>query len=346
VRVAVLGGTGFIGGYVVRALVEDGHDVTVFHRGIDETDLPPSVRHLHGSFDRLAWYRDTFQRQKPDVVLDMVPYIDKGGHGITHLRGIAQRAVVISSGDVYRAFGRLWRSEPGPPDPVPLREDSPLRTLPAPDGKGEDDFDNLDVERAALADEALPATILRLPATHGPGDRQHRLARYLRSMREGRAAIVLAEAHARWRWSRGYVENVAAAVALAVGDERGTGRIYNVAAEPAVSEADWIRSIANLTGWKGEVRIVPDSDLPLARQRPFDFTQHLEVDTTSIRSDLGFREIVDDTEGLRRTIDWELQTLDNVPELRLDYAAEDEALKAALGGDHSRTVAQAPQRPR
>jgi nucleoside-diphosphate-sugar epimerase len=326
VRVVVLGGTGFIGGYVVGALVANGHEVTVFHRGISERDLPRSVRHIHAPFARIGDYRDELRQQRPDVVLDMVPYVDKGGHGITQLRGVATRAVVISSGDVYRAFGRLWLSEPGPPDPVPLTEHSPLRALPAPDGRSEDDFDNLEAERAALADRVLPATILRLPATHGPGDTQHRLARYLRAMTDGRRAIVLGVTQARWRWSRGYVENVAAAIALAVGDERATGRIYNVAAQQTLSEADWIRSIGNSAGWQGEVLVIPDEDLPGALQSPFDFTQHLELDTTAIRSELGFRESVDETEGLRHTIAWELSTLHEVPDHQLPYSAEDEVL--------------------
>jgi nucleoside-diphosphate-sugar epimerase len=279
VRVVVLGGTGFIGGYVVQALVRNGHDVAVFHRGVDEPDLPSSVRHIHGRFDRLADYGSEFRRLRPDVVLDMVPYINKDGHGISHFRAIAERAVVISSGDVYRAFGRLWKSEPGPPDLVPLREDAPLRSLGAPDGLGEDEFDNLEAERAALAEAPLAATILRLPATHGPGDAQHRLARYVRAMEDRRPAIVLGETHARWRWSRGYVENVAAAIALAVGDTRATGRIYNVAAATAVSEAEWIRAMAKITAWRGEVRVVRDERLPVALRDRFDFTQHLVVDT-------------------------------------------------------------------
>jgi nucleoside-diphosphate-sugar epimerase len=328
VRILVLGGTGFIGSYVVRALADGGFDVTVFHRGGNEPRLTPDLRHLHGSFERLADFRPAFRKLRPEVVLDMVPYIDKGGHGIAHLRGIAERAIVVSSGDVYRAFARLWQSEPGPPDPVPLTEDAPLRAVPAPDGKGEDDFDNLEAERAALADPALAPTILRLPATHGPGDGQHRLARYVRAMADARPAIVLGQAQAEWRWSRGYVENVAAAIALAAHDERARGRIYNVGAEPALTEVEWVRMIAGVTGWAGEVRVVPDDRLPETLRHRFDFAQHLALDTTRIRSELGYREKVDEAEGVRRTVEWELSTLDDVPELRLDYAAEDEALRA------------------
>jgi nucleoside-diphosphate-sugar epimerase len=326
-RVAVLGGTGFIGAFVVRRLVEDGHEVMIFHRGGDEPNLPETVRHVHAEFVRLGDYRDDFARWGPEVVLDMVPYLDKGGHGFAHFRGIARRAVVISSCDVYRAFARLWKSEPGPPDPVPLTEQSPLRALPAPDATStEDDFDNLDAEQAAHADTALPCTILRLSATYGPGDKQHRLARYLRAMRDGRPAIVLGTAHAQWRWSRGYVENVAAAIALAVNDDRAAGKTYNVAADPALSETDWIRAIANITGWSGEVRVLADADVPPALKRPFDWTQHLQTSTARIRTELGFRETVDTNEGLQRTIEWELLTLDAVPELTLDYTAEDQAL--------------------
>ena len=316
----------------MRSLIQHDHDVTVFHRGGDEPDLPPSVRHIHAQFDRLPDYRDELRRQKPDVVLDMVPYLDKRGHGTAHFRGVAERAVVISSGDVYRAFARLWKSEPGAPDPVPLREDSPLRGLRAPDGNpAAGAFDNLDVESAALADPTLPATVLRLPATHGPGDRQHRLARYVRAMRDGRDAIVLGETYAKWRWSRGYVENVATAIALVVGDERAQRRIYNVGAEPVLSEADWVRAIGGAAGWQGELRVVADEQLPASLRQPLDFEQHLELDTTAIRSELGFRETVDETEGLRRTIDWELETLHEVPDLRLEYGAEDEALSGRLG---------------
>ena len=43
------------------------------------------------------------------------------------VRGIAGRVVALSSGDVYRAYGLLHGTEVGPPQPVPIAEDAPLR---------------------------------------------------------------------------------------------------------------------------------------------------------------------------------------------------------------------------
>jgi len=327
-KVVVLGGTGFIGSHVVRQLAEREHQVTIVHRGESEIDLPAGVHHVHIPFADLSEERVGMGVQGVDVVLDMVPCLDKGGHGVLHFRETADRAVVITSGDVYRAFGRLWRSEPGPPDPVPLTEGSPLRSRPAADAGGADfPYDNVDVEQAVSVDERLPVTILRLPATHGPGDPQHRLFRYVRRMDDRRPFIVLEERHARWRWAHGYVENVAAAITLAVENGNASGRIYNIAERTTYTEADWVRRIGESVGWVGEVVAVPERVLPERLRQPFDFAQQYNVDSTRIRRELGYREPVSEDEALRRTIEWERRNPpDRVDDA--DYEAEDEAFEA------------------
>ncbi len=45
-NVLVIGGTGFIGPHVIRALVEQGRQVTVLHRGVTQTTLPAGVKYL------------------------------------------------------------------------------------------------------------------------------------------------------------------------------------------------------------------------------------------------------------------------------------------------------------
>jgi 2'-hydroxyisoflavone reductase len=50
-RVLILGGTGFIGPYFVRAAVARGYSVSVFNRGRSHAALPPSVERLVGDRD-------------------------------------------------------------------------------------------------------------------------------------------------------------------------------------------------------------------------------------------------------------------------------------------------------
>ncbi|TML12618.1 MAG: NAD-dependent epimerase/dehydratase family protein [Actinobacteria bacterium] len=91
-RFVVLGGTRFIGPHLVRALAGAGHEVTVFHRGETEAELPSSVRHVYGDFGDLEQRLPELRHPAPDVVIDMVPFIAKsGGHGVMHFKGFAGR---------------------------------------------------------------------------------------------------------------------------------------------------------------------------------------------------------------------------------------------------------------
>jgi nucleoside-diphosphate-sugar epimerase len=321
-RFLVLGGTQFIGPHVVRHLAGGGHELTVFHRGQTEKELPEGVRHVHGDFGDLEARLPELRASGLDAVIDMVPWIAKSGRqGVMWFKGIARRGLVVTSGDVYRAFGRLWRSEPGPPDPVPLTEDSPLRKKSAPDRGRPVDFDNIETEDLVTCDPDLPVTVLRLPATYGPGDLQHRLYGYVRRMDDQRPVIVLDERLAGWRWSRGYVEDVAGAIALAAVDERASGRVYNVAQPEAFSEEDWVRLIAHAHGWEGQLVAVPGDALPDALRWDFDTTQQYDMDSSRIRAELGYAEQIPLSEGLRRTIEWERAS--PPVETDLDYEAED-----------------------
>ncbi len=308
-RIFAIGGTRFVGPPVVRRLVDLGHDVTIFHRGETEADLPQGVEHIHGDRARLAGHATALRRLAPDVVLDLTAYSEKDARSVVEVaRGCADRLVVVSSQDVYRAYGRFHGTEDGPLEPLPVTEDSPLRSQLFPyrgQISGLDDYEKILVERAAAAAPELPATILRLPAVYGEGDYQHRLALELRRMDGGRPEILLDERLARWRWTRAYVENAASAIVLAVTDGRAAGRIYNVG-DDALTYVGWVRAIGDAAGWSGEIRTAPPERLPASlRPPPGDYDQHLVADTTRIRRELGYREVVSREDGLRRAVAWE-----------------------------------------
>jgi nucleoside-diphosphate-sugar epimerase len=332
-RILIIGGTRFIGPCVVRNLIDAGHDVTLFHRGETKADNAYAVQQIYGDRRDLPSFAAEFKAAAPDVVLDMIPYTEEEARVLMRvLKGVAGRVVAISSADVYRAYGRLLRHESGEPGPTPLNEDAPLRERLYPYREravGPDDFkyhyDKILVERVVMSDAALPGTILRLPAVYGPNDPQHRLFDYLKRMDDNRPCILLEATQSRWRWTRGYVENTASAIALAVTNERAANRIYNVGEMDALAEAEWIQSIGLAAGWNGEVVTLSKDSLPA--QIDEDYRHHLTTDTSRIRAELGYKERISREEALRQTIDWErANPPTQVNPAQFDYAAEDAVL--------------------
>jgi len=338
-RILVIGGSGFIGRHLVGELGRRGHSVAVFHRGGTHPDLP--AEHILGDRRELATLRP-----KADVVIDLI--LSSGGQAeglMTTFRGVARRVVVASSMDVYRACGVLHGSEDGPLEPVPLTEESRLRiklqTYPPAQVKMlqrvfgwlDDAYDKIPVERAVLGDRELPGTVLRLPMIYGPGDHLHRFHPILKRIDDGRRAILFEEGIARWRAPRGYVENVASAIALAAVSERAAGRIYNVAETPAFTELDWARKIAAAAAWDGEFVMLPKERTPAHLLQPGNSAQHWEADSSRIRRELGYEEPVSLEEAIRRTIAWERANPPGEFSMhRFDYAAEDADVAAAANG--------------
>jgi nucleoside-diphosphate-sugar epimerase len=336
-RVLVIGGTNFIGPHVVAALDRLGADITVYHRGIHEPALPPAVRHVHSPRASVPFlhFPSELTEPAPDVVLHMFPVgQDDTRAAVARFAGIVKRLVAISSGDVYRAYGRLLGSEPGPPEPVPLKENAALREALYPyrgSSAGPADwtyhYEKILVERAVLASSAPRGTVLRLPAVYGPGDPYRRLRSYIRRMDDDRPAILLETAQAAWRWTHGYVENVAQAIALTVLDDRTAGQVYNIGELSVPTTAERVRLIGRVAGWAGAIVLLPADQLPPHLRAPYEPRQDLVVDVTRFRAELDFTEPLTIEEGLRRTIAWERAnppaTGDPGP---AEYAAEDAAL--------------------
>jgi nucleoside-diphosphate-sugar epimerase len=319
---------------VVRRLAGAGNEVAVFHRGRKAGDLPDGVRRITGDRKALRGSAGELRRFAPEVVLDMIPMNEGEARELVDVfRGVSRRVVAVSSQDVYRAYDRVTRRDPGPPDPVPLTEDSPLREKLYPyEREGVEDYEKVLVERVIMGAPDLPGTVMRLPAVYGPGDYQHRLFAYVKRMDDWRPAVLLGEGMASWRWTHGYVEDVASAIALAVTDERAAGRSYNVGEHYPPSWAGWVRGIGDAAGWDGEVVAVPDDRLPGHLDWGLDTRQHWVADTSRIRLELGYKETLPREEALRRTVEWErAHPPDEADPASFDYAAEDAALAATRG---------------
>jgi len=286
-RLLIVGGTKFIGPHVVRRLVSLGHHVTVYHRGENESPLPDAVRHVRAAEAGIPVrsFPPTLFAGTPDVAIHMIAMGEQDTRAaIDAFRGRISRAVWISSGDVYRAYGRFTGIEPGPIEPVPLTEDSPLRSVLYPYRAKADSPDDLAwsyekvrMEQIAASDAHLPATILRLPKVYGPG---------------GNADLATVHGfrdQPAWRWTHGFVENVAEAIVLAAVRPEAAGRIYNV------GEAHTPTMAERLAG-------LPPSPMASAAPPGYNFAQDIVYDTSRIRRELGYAEPVPEHEAMLRTV--------------------------------------------
>jgi nucleoside-diphosphate-sugar epimerase len=331
-KILVIGGTKFIGPVLVNRLSEMGHEITLFHRGKTKADLRSNVNEILGDRKHLSDFKDEFKRLSPDVVVDMIPMSKHDALSVMDtFKGIASRVVAITSQDVYRAYGLVKGIETGDLEPIPITEGSSLREKLYPyreEVKEESDpkynYEKILVEKVILSGESgLNGTILRLPVVYGPKDEQHRFSSYLKRMDDKRSFILLDENFAQWRWTHAYVENVAYAIALAATDERSTGRIYNVGEPKTVTMYDFVKEIGKKVGWEGEILTLSKDRIPSEMRFPGNSKQHIVIDSTRLRKELGFSEIVSFEEGIERTIQWERS---NPSTSNVDYRKEDKIL--------------------
>ena len=118
-RVLVVGGTRFVGRHIVLALLDAGHEVTLFHRGLGPDDPFPAAEHRHGDRDGEL---DELAQGSWDATIDVSAYVPRQvralGDALGRAGGRGGRYVYISSISAYAT-----------PDQPGITESAPLEIL-------------------------------------------------------------------------------------------------------------------------------------------------------------------------------------------------------------------------
>ncbi len=295
-KLLVIGGTRFVGPAIVRRALERGDEVLVYHRGMHHSGRDPDVPHLHGSTLQIGDHHAEIQAFAPEAVIDTTQFrTDTTASVIATIKDFSERYVLVSSGDVYRGYGVFHGTEEGPLQEMPVDEDAALRTRPSLDQTEVED--NLFAERAALGQRTIPSTVLRAPAIFGPGDPQERIEKHVKILHESDEHLVRTEEQAAWRFGYGHVDDVADALLLCALDRGSDHHTYNVAYPNGISRFELFAAVAGAIGWDGRMSVSAEAD-----EQDGNHAQHIYVDSSRIRAELGYAERVSLEEAVRRAV--------------------------------------------
>jgi len=315
VKVLVLGGTRFLGPFVIDELVARGHEVAVLTRG--EATFGGSVRRYQGDASDAAALGRTLKTWRPEALVDMLHCSPEHARSVTSVcAGRLERSVHLSCAAVY-----------GPTPICPVDEETEvMRTDDAPPHVADQIVADQVVLEAA-AQEKLPAVVIRLPELYGPHDPKSAEWFFARRMLDGRKHIALPDrglhiAH------RGFAQNMAWGITQALSARRTVGQIYNLGEEKLYTLAQLARGVARAMDHEWDIFSVPGHQW----RTPYDRT--VFFDLRKARGRLRYRDRMIPRDGLELTLAWLCQQPRGDEwawpgiEEPFNYAREDELIEA------------------
>lgn len=254
-RVCVVGGTGNISTSIVKLLLEVGHEVTVFNRGVSP-GLPAGVRHLAGDRKDRAAFEALMQAERFDGAIDMICYDREDAQST--LRAFRDVAHLVYCSTVC-TYGVDY-------DWLPVTEDHPLRPI-SPYGANKVAADR--VFLAAHYETGFPVTIIKPSTTFGPRWPMLRQVdcnahpAWVARVREGKPIAVCGDGRALHQWL--YVDDAAPAFVFPLGRECCAGQVYNMMKTEFGTWEDFHRAAMTVIGRQVEMVGIPIQTLSAAQ---------------------------------------------------------------------------------
>ncbi len=316
-HVLVVGGTEFISLALVRALVRDGHRVTVLNRGRQNDRLPPGVEILVCDRKDHARLASVLARARFDGVFD-ITYAPTTGEDVAALADAVAgtpHVLFVSSGRVYdHAL------------PIPFSETTPRGYYWGDYARHKIEGEDALLERHRT--RGLPVTIVRPTHVLGPLNTRNNETFFFDRILRGRPVLV--PGHGGWLRQFGHVDDLGDALAAMLGNPRASGQAYNVTGEECITQAGFVELIAEVLERPLELRHFDPALLKRFDKPGLVFGQNLVYDcqavytTGKVRGELGICPRYTLASGLRQT--WEWYRKEGLPERPVDFTFEDQLL--------------------
>jgi 2'-hydroxyisoflavone reductase len=323
----ILGGTGFLGRYLVEAALGVGHRPTLFNRGLSEPGLFPEVEKLEG--DRNGDL-SALRGRRWDAVIDTCGYVPRVvGASARILADAVDHYTFVSSISVYS-------------DDIALGADEGAQVRELPDPRVEEvtgeTYGGLKALCERAAEEEMPGRVLnvRPGLISGPYDPTDRFTYWPRRVAAG--GEVLAPAHEGRRVQYIDVRDLASWIVemseqRRTGTYNATGPDYELRMGRLLEECEAVGGAGAEPVWVSEdfleeKGVEPFTELPL--WVPREYAAMLAVDCSkAIEAGLAFRPL---SETIVDVLDWDrAKTAGRDPAAGLRPEREQELLRAWHG---------------
>ena len=301
-RTLVLGGSSFVGGRLVKRLLQNGDDVFTLNRGLSGNS-PDGVHPLIADRRDIDTMKVALAGQEWDAVYDVSGYImatdAENFTGLVDiLDGAVGRYVFVSSVMAYAQSGFF-----------PWTEDFAQRDEPATTYGGFKVFaENLLLDRHR--DTGLPVTVARPAAIYGPDNNIFDMesAMFIR-LRKNLPILIPHGGLVTGSW--GHVDDFVQALTVMATHEAAAGEIFNITGSGVTANA-YVQTLAGIIGTEPHAVAVPDELLSQLEKpafcRLFRERHHGVLSTQKAQEVLGIPGGRDFRTGHQQTYEWFLQS--------------------------------------
>ena len=309
-RILIMGGTRFIGVYLTKLLVEQGHEVVLFNRGKRPASVE-GIKQIHGDRTDASQLKDKLSQEQFDAIFD------NNGRELSDTQPLAeifkdrvQHFVYMSSAGVYQKSDQLPHIEGDPVDPKSRHK-----------GKHETE--------AFLTQLGLPWTSIRPTYIYGPQNYNDLEAWFFDRIVRNRPIPIPGNGMHITQF--GHCKDLARAMAAVLGNEAAVGQIYNVSGDRYITFDGLARACAEATGKSPDtVQLIhyDPKQFDFGKRKAFPLrTQHFFASVNKAKTQLGWEPEYDLLSGLKDSFQNDYQASGR-HETEVDFSVDDEILKA------------------
>jgi UDP-glucose 4-epimerase len=309
-RILIMGGTRFIGVYLTKILVEQGHDVVLFNRGKKPAPVE-GIKQIHGDRTDASQLKEKLSQEQFDAIFD------NNGRELSDTQPLAEifkdrvkHFVYMSSAGVYLKSDQLPHIEGDAVDPKSRHK-----------GKHETE--------AFLMQLGLPWTSIRPTYIYGPQNYNDLEAWFFdRIVRDRPIPIPGNGMHIT---QFGHCQDLARAMSLVLGNQTAIGEVYNVSGDRYVTFDGLARACVEAAGKSVDsVKIVhyDPKKFDFGKRKAFPMrVQHFFADVHKAMTQLNWQPKYDLLSGLKDSFQNDYQASGR-HEAEVDFSVDDEILKA------------------